>query len=424
MSWFSKVFGRKEEKQEAAVVVPLEDLEAKIKAERETRLESVRADVAAILDQVQSTLNSVHVLATELAETEAKESMIHAPKATIQASKDTLSRRLATLTEKFEPPKIEVFDDVVEAHSKGVQVLQQIAEATAMHARIVAMQFPAFVKELKGDGKLFTASLAALKGIVDEHRPFFEDCTKLLEDCEKLRDLSDAIRGIQKQMDDQLHRTTELEQANQRLAEEAARIESTPEYSLAKRIADQIGSLEQDSHRLQKEFEQDFVYLVKPLRKFSYTVSLEKAEKEVLQNYFVDPWSSFLKDQSLVMQGLLTRLRKAMEAGTVEVKRQDKSMLKTQRLASHLEVYARRYREMDEAIRNLRSGANLFLFEQVQRLYTQRERNLEEMQGIKRRLEELRQILQADEGKRAGVVRRVEEAYFQVFSSKISVKLG
>jgi chromosome segregation ATPase len=355
------------------------------------RFAQLEAEVARLRNQIEEAVSGLRAAADALATVPVKDPPYGVPRATVQASRDTLVRKFRSLSENFQAPALHRFADLTALKTGAEQVLSQAGEVAGTHARHLVVQFAADVRNVKVALKQLHDAVLALDRLIATHQPMFTACSTLRNHAGHMSALLHERQALAAQREALQQRIHELAESQHALQERVTQLTTSPEYAALQAQRERADAVRRSLRTIQGRFESEFAMLNKPLRKFTYVVGLDKEERQLLEQYLQDSWRTLTKDGGRELTQFLGQLGQAIASGRVKVKEPGKTLQRLEHLRAEIPTYlaqnTEHVRELQAVDRAVSQGVRVEL-EALHRQVDDRTKQLEDARAELQRLDE------------------------------------
>lgn len=306
-----------------------------------TKICSRTIEICSVMSKSSEDLTSSEVTVNELTEKYLS---------TITTAKDTLGRKIKTVTANIELPEITTFEDVVRSRDLVQQTIVQLGEAVAIHGRYMSLFPKREIKALQETLKEMVGEQSQLQQIVDDNSTHAEEIQSAREETEQLirlivklerdrillADLQKEIKSLDLARVDTTHNIKKMEEN-----EVTARI---PE------LREEVQRLKEMLAGLDGELMGKVLILSRPLKKYSYVGELERPKRKILEAYLDRPLDALRDDGNFIIMEILADLKKQIQEGKIELKDPSKALQNADELLAYVGGFLGRYEPIKRSI--------------------------------------------------------------------------
>jgi chromosome segregation ATPase len=185
---------------------------------------------------------------------------------------------------------------------------------------------------------------------------------------------------------------------------------------------EQINKITSQENNLNKEINDEFSKVSRPLGKYVYVTSLEKPLKSLLERIVENPSSAILENKESIVT-ILESCMKGIMSGTVSVKETDKSVEHITHVLSLLDGFISRKNALKEKLQELQQNLTIFDLKQLEDLEKRLSTAKSDNEDARFKIKKLESDLKQQTEQRDKMVRDLEGLLERVLGAKYKIKL-
>lgn len=223
-------------------------------------------------------------------------------------------------------PNVSTYDDLLKASEISSHTLKKIGDVLGKNSRVIHVFAKKYAHSLKDHLALVTKNNTILTKMLSDYSTLEDSCSSILNMVSKIQDASQEHQSTERHManlNDSHNSAQNLYDATQR---QISDLQSSPEYKSYLEKEDKIKQIKSQEEHLNKEIDEEFSKISRPLGKYVYVTSLDKALKVILEKMVERPSQVIGIESKESIITILESCMKGIVSGTVSVKEADKSV--------------------------------------------------------------------------------------------------
>jgi hypothetical protein len=204
--------------------------------------------------------------------------------------------------------------------------------------------------------------------------------------------------------------------------EKIANLFNTPEYAKFLQYQEQINKITSQENNLNKEINDEFSKVSRPLGKYVYVTSLEKPLKLLLEKIVENPSSAILENKESIVT-ILESCMKGIISGTVSVKETDKSVEHITHILSLLDGFISRKNTLKAQLQDLQQKLAIFDLRHLDDLEKRLSKAKSDNDDTRLKIKKLESDLKQQTSQRDKMVHDLENTLEQILGTKYKIKL-
>lgn len=222
-------------------------------------------------------------------------------------------------------PDVGKYDELADTNREIHRILKIIGDVLGRQTRVIhifakkyAIQLKHILSELNNIRDELTTSL-------HEHESFEDAITRLYKKISHLDSLYATVRTTTSKISDMTQQIKNHKEICESTSKKITEISSSDEYVAYTEILCAIEKLDVSRGTLAHKIDESFARISRPLSKYIYVSSLEKATKNTMRTMLNSPSSALFATDSAQISVILEHIRKAVTSGSISVKDISKS---------------------------------------------------------------------------------------------------
>ena len=352
------VFGWGKRKQETndlpqETTVNLNQIDSLLLSKREEIRKKITVQSVPLFNQIQTELQAIYKIIEQLQKDDLKVEDIEKILRVIVTRAKTEVIEVISKESQNDIPKIHTFEDVMRTSESVSHTLKKIGDVLGKNSRVIHVFAKKYAQEIKDHLALVTKNHMIISKMIGDHNIHESLALDIKEKTLKIQSLSEKIiehsNHIKKLQESQLSAQNIFKDTQQQIAN----TRQSPEFLHMLEIEKKLGDLKSQEESLDKEIDDEFSKVSRPLGKYIYVTSLDKPLKNTLER-LVERASKVVGSESTdALKTILESCMKGIVSGTVSVKEADKSVEQINFLLSSLDVLASRKNKTLKQIQQL-----------------------------------------------------------------------
>lgn len=361
------VFGWGKKKHEVEEAPPqskaqlrIQDIDSLLDKQKEARKQKITNSAKPLFSEMQSELDAIYKIIDHLKNDSLKVDDIDKTLKVLVVRSKTEVIDTITKESKNTLPKVSTFDDVVKTAEVSSRTLKKIGDVLGKNSRVIHVFAKKYAEDLKSHLELVTKNNVTI--------------TKLLSDYASLEGASDSIRekiskinSISQELKDSAIHIEKLQQVQNNAEKlydstqkQISEMHSSSEYGQFQELQAKLNQIKSDSVKTDKDIDDEFSKVSRPLGKYIYVTSLDKHLKSILERLVERPSQTLGAESKDSIVTILESCMKGIMSGTVSVKEADKSVDQITHLISILDGLISKKNTMSSKIREVEEKIKTF----------------------------------------------------------------
>lgn len=330
------VFGWGKKKTEDAQNLPQKDsTRSRLKVDeissvldslKEKKRQKITTQVKPLFSEMQSELNAIYKIIDHLKNDNLKVDDIDKTLKVLVVRSKTEVIDVITKESKNSLPPVATFSDAIKTADAASHTLKKIGDVLGKNSRVIHVFAKKYAEDLKSHLELVTKNNILVTKM-------FSDFSSLESSSDTIKDMVSKVHTATQETKEMASHITKLENSELEFAKlhdstqkQISDLSSSAEYGRFLELQDKIKQIRSDEEKLNKEIDDEFSKVSRPLGKYVYVTSLEKPLKAILERLVERPSQVLATESKDAIVTILESCMKGILSGTVSVKETDKSV--------------------------------------------------------------------------------------------------
>ena len=423
------VFGwgkKKNEKQEIETAllekeISLSDIPKLIEDSKILRQKTLISEINSFRKKINPTLNQLFKIAKELEKDNLKVDDVdkHLRALIVRGKKQVISTIKSDTDKKFE--EIKSLDEAISFSKEITQILKRIGDVLGRQSRVIHIFAKKYADKLKAILSMLNSDNDEISTILNNYSKINESSAQinqLIEDIKKSKnDISNSEERIQ-----QYH--NELESLDEKISvtkNEIQDLEDSSEYAKYSEIKEKISSLSTQKHSIKNEIDTQFTKISRPLGKYQHVSSLDKPQKILLEKLSERPADYLTSDNKHDIIVILQAVRKAIQAGSISVKDEDKAVLYLDETTEMLDSFIKKVDSFNQQKQEYENELSVFDIQTFEQKKSQLIKFENDKTDINTRISSFENDISDTKKRLPSLISQIEDNLREITSSKYSI---
>ncbi|HXW01755.1 MAG TPA: hypothetical protein VD828_00075 [Candidatus Nitrosotenuis sp.] len=271
-------------------------------------------------------------------------------------------------------PQVLSYDDLVKASDVSSYILKKIGDVLGKHSRVIHVFAKKYAQDLKTHLELITTNQSAISKHIHDISSFDASSLTIRNTAEKILQLGNEIAEKTQHIDKLKEFQKECVDTINLTEQKVASMHSSSQFAKFLECQKQIKQVMAKQDDLNKEINDEFSKISRPLGKYVYVTSLEKPFKVILERLIVNHADTISSENKDAIVTVLESCMKGIMSGTVSVKETEKSVAQITHLISLLDDFIARKANLQSQHDDLQEKLGVFDSKQLEDLEKQLER--------------------------------------------------
>ena len=426
------VFGWGKKKDDTQVQSPQQDSNQEISSaeidlmltkQKESLRQKITQDSKPLFEVIKKELNSIYEIISHLQNDDLKvDEIAKTLKVLVVRSKAEVIDTISKESQKKPLPAIANYDDVVKTAELSSHTLKKIGDVLGKHSRVIHVFAKKYAQDLKNHLEVVTNNHVRISKMIAEYDSLESSSAAIKEKITKIlktnKEITDAISHATKLQDSFI----DYERLISSTQEKIANLFGTKEYAKFLQYREQINKVATEENNLNKEINDEFSKISRPLGKYVYVTSLEKPLKLLLERLVENPATAILENKDSIVT-ILESCMKGILSGTVSVKETDKSVGYITHVLSLLDGFISQKNKLWAQLQELQQQLVIFDLRQLEDLEKRLAKAKSDNEDARIKIKTLESDLKQQTDQRNRLVEELEGLLERTLGAKYTIKL-
>jgi predicted nucleic acid-binding Zn-ribbon protein len=297
-------------------------------------------------------------------------------------------------------PPASTYDEVLKTADVASHTLKKIGDVLGKHSRVIHVFAKKYAQELKDhlarvtENHVMLTKMLGDYSTLDSSSGMIKDAVSKIHACVKeIKEIQNHIAKLQDSdgMAQKLHDTTQKQIID---------IRNSAEYAQFLDVENKLLQIKSQEEKLDREIDDEFSKISRPLGKYVYVTSLDKALKSILERLVERPSQVIVaeKKESIIM--ILESCMKGIVSGTVSVKETDKSVDNLTHIMSTLDTMILQKNKIQAQIQETQNRTSSFDKKTLESLEKQLAKSKSDSQDAQAKIKNLQSDLAQKESQK------------------------
>lgn len=372
--WGKKKDNASEQISKQDQIITLSEIESILQQKKHEKQNLAIRRTKPLFEQIQKEMASIDKIISHLKSDDLKVDDIDKTlKVLVVRSKSEVIEIISKESKKT-LPQISSYDDLLKASDVSSHILKKIGDVLGKHSRVIHVFAKKYAQDLKTHLELITTNQSAISKHIHDISSFDSSVLTIKNTVEKILQLGNEITEKTQHIDKLKEFHKECIDTINLTEKKIASMRSSPQFTKFLEYQKQIKQVMAQQNDLNKEVDDEFSKISRPLGKYVYVTSLEKQFKVVLEKLIVDHADAISPENKDAIVTVLESCMKGIMSGTVSVKETDKSVAQITHLISLLDGFIARKADLQSKHKGLQEKLGIFDSKQLEELEKQLER--------------------------------------------------
>jgi hypothetical protein len=353
--------------QQSRQKIQLSEISQILAKQKEAKQKKILEQTKALFAEVKKELDSIYAIISHLKDDDLKiDDIDKRLQILVVRSKAEVIDVISKESQK-QLPQVKNYDDVVMTADLASHTLKKIGDVLGKNSRIIHVFAKKYAQDLKTHLELVTKNHTAISKMIGQISSIDASTAMIKDKAAKItstsQNISDGTRHIAKLKESYGDSEVVASMTQQQISN----IFSSPTFAKFLDYQEKIKQVEAKETGLNKEIDDEFSKISRPLGKYVYVTSLEKPLKAMLERLVASPSGVIMESKASIVT-ILESCMKGILSGAVSVKETDKSVDQITHIISLLDGFIKRKNEFQAQLEDLRKNVETFDIRQIEAL--------------------------------------------------------
>lgn len=394
------VFGWGKKKQEESDAISqkkhtlrLDEIESVLSTLKEEKRKKITTQSKPLFSEIQEELNSIYKIIDHLKNDDLKVDDIEKILRVLVVRSKTEVIDVITKESKKSLPAVSNYEDVLKTADAASHTLKKIGDVLGKHSRIIHVFAKKYAQDLKDHLERVTENNTRMTKMLSDYSSLESSSNMIRELARKIIESSQDLKEIDHHIT-KLHESKNASESSCQAAQkQLTEIRSSPEHAGFLQLQDKTRQVKSQEEKLDKEIDDEFSKVSRPLGKYVYVTSLDKSLKSILERLVERPSAVIMSENKDSIVMILESCMKGIVSGTVSVKETDKSVDHITSIISSLDVMISKKNGIKIQIQDLEKQIAKFDYNKLESLEKQLAKSKSDMEDSESKIQTLQSEL-------------------------------
>ncbi|HXG73306.1 MAG TPA: hypothetical protein VNK44_00610 [Candidatus Nitrosotenuis sp.] len=319
-------------------------------------------------------------------------------------------------------PSASSYDEVIKAAEMASHTLKKIGDVLGKHSRVIHVFAKKYANDLKAHLELITKDHGAMSKMISDYNSLESDSMEIIEKAKKVQNTHKEINEKIAHLNRLQESFLELERASKATQQQIADIFESSQYKKFMQYRDEINRLMAQESKLNKEIDDEFTKISRPLGKYVYVTSLEKPLKIILERLLQNPSGTISENKDATVT-ILESCMKGIMSGSVSVKETDKAVDHITNIISLLDGFVSKKNALKSQLEELQKKLSIFNLDNLENLERQLAKSKSDSEDAKLKIKKLEDDLKHLMAQKDALVSQLEDSLERLLKTRYAIGL-
>jgi DNA repair exonuclease SbcCD ATPase subunit len=420
-------WGKKKEQKEhidpQKQTITLSEIESILLEQKKTKLKLALQKTTPLFAQIQDELKSIEKIISQLESDDLKVDDIDKTLQVLVVRGKSEVIEVVSKESQKTLPKVSSYDDVIHASEISAHVLKKIGDVLGKNSRVIHVFAKKYAQDLKSHLGVITNYQSEISKQISEISSFDSATSTIKEMAEKIIRLNNEIGEKSRHIDKLKEFKNECVLTIDSTEQNLDSMRSSPQHAKFLEYQQQICQVSEQYTKLNKEIDDEFSKISRPLGKYVYVTSLEKPLKAILEKLTVNSSELVSLENKASIITILESCMKGIVSGAVSVKESDKSVSQITHIISLLDDFIARKDNIRLQLEGLQDKLKIFDPKQLDELEKQIERAKLDKDDTESKISNLEAEIDHDNAQRQKLIEDLHDLLQRITGTKYMIQI-
>jgi predicted nucleic acid-binding Zn-ribbon protein len=355
------------QKSQSEQKIGLSEIDSILLRQKELKQKKVVAQTAPLFSEIQKELNSIYGIVIHLQNDDLKIDDIEKILRVLVVRSKAEVIDVISKESKKQLPQIANYEDVVTTAELASHTLKKIGDVLGKNSRVIHVFAKKYANDLKAHLEVITKNHLMISKLIGDSSSLESSSSAIKEKTAKIASIHKEIDKNSLHLDKLRKLKNDSESLIASTQQKITNMRTSSQYAKLLECQEQIKQVMAQENKLNKEIDDEFSKISRPLGKYVYVTSLEKPLKVILEKLVASPSSTILENKNSIV-AVLESCMKAIMSGTVSVKETDKSVDHITHILSLLDGFISDKNNVHSKLQDLQQNLGIFDLRQLEDL--------------------------------------------------------
>jgi predicted transcriptional regulator YdeE len=375
-----------------------------------------------LFEEIKHELDSIHAIISHLKTDDLKVDDIDKTlRAHVVRSKAEVIDVISKESKKT-LPNASNYEDVTKTAELAAHILKKIGDVLGKHSRVIHVFAKKYANDLKTHLELITKDHMTISKMISDHNSMESASLAINEKARKVQTTHKEINENVAHLNKLQYSFLELERTIKSTQQQIAELFESAQYEKFMQYRNEINHVVAQESQLNKEIDDEFSKISRPLGKYVYVTSLEKPLKMILEQLVQNPSNTISENKDAVIT-ILESCMKGIMSGSVSVKETDKAIDHVTHIISLLDSFVSKKNSLKSQLQDLQQKLTIFDLTNLETLEKQLAKAKSDSEDAKFKIKKLEDDLKHQMAQKDAMISELEDSLQRLLKTKYVIKL-
>ncbi|MEM2160255.1 MAG: hypothetical protein QXN55_04800 [Candidatus Nitrosotenuis sp.] len=398
--------------------ISLNEIDSILDAKKDEMRKKITTQSKPLFSEMQNELNSIYKIIDHLKHDDLKVDDIEKILRVIVVRAKTEVIDIISKESTKTLPQVSTYDDVLKTADAASFTLKKIGDVLGKNSRVIHVFAKKYAQDLKDHLALVTknhtviAKMLADYSLLESSSDSIKDMvSKINNSSLETQDIANHISKLQESYDS-------FQKIHDQTQKQIEEMRTSTEYVQSLDLQNKIRQIRAQEALLDKEIDDEFSKISRPLGKYVYVTSLDKPLKLILERLVERPSQVVAAESKESILTILESCMKGIVSGTVSVKETDKSVDQITNLMSELDVFISKKNSIKSQILEIEKQNTAFDYKKLELLEKQLAKSRSDSEDAQLKIKNLNSEMEQKTVQKQKLVRDLESSLEKLLGTK------
>lgn len=418
------VFGWGKKKQDDSQQVQtkstlsLNEIDSILEAKKDEMRKKIATHSKPLFSEIQNELNSIYKIIDHLKNDDLKVDDIEKILRVIVVRAKTEVIDIISKESTKTLPQVSTYDDVIKTADAASYTLKKIGDVLGKNSRVIHVFAKKYAQDLKDHLALVTKNHAVIAKMLTDYSLLESSSNSIKDALSKISNSSLETQDIENHISKLKESYDSFQKIHDQTQKQIEEMHASTEYVQSLDLQNKIRQIRSQEALLDKEIDDEFSKISRPLGKYVYVTSLDKPLKSILERLAERPSQVVAAESKESILTILESCMKGIVSGTVSVKETDKSVDQITNLMSGLDVFISKKNSIKSQILEIEQQNTTFDYKKLEMLEKQLAKSRSDSEDAQSKIKNLNSELEQKTAQKQKLVMDLESSLEKLLGTK------
>lgn len=399
------VFGWGKKKQEdqdpvKSHTLRIDELEPILASKKEELRKKITTQSKPLFSEIERELNHIYKIIDHLKNDDLKVDDIEKILRVIVVRAKTEVIDVISKESKKSLPVVSTFEDVAKTADASSHTLKKIGDVLGKHSRVIHVFAKKYAQDLKDHLALLTENHALITKMLSDYSTLESSSGMIKDTISKIQHSTQELIDIEHHIAQLRKSQEEAQNLCESTQKQIIDTHASSEYAQLLELENKVTQIKAQEEKLDRQIDDEFSKVSRPLGKYVYVTSLDKSLKSILERLVERPSQVITTESKESIITILESCMKGIVSGTVSVKETDKSVDHITHLMSILDNLMQQKRSIQSQIQEIEKQTSAFDRKKLESLEKQLSKSKSDLTDAQTKIKNLQAELEQKSSQR------------------------